>query len=58
MTDSKQIKCSFCGRKKNEVDVLIAGISGHICNYCVSQAQQIVADEITEKMQESIKKTN
>ncbi|HCQ28649.1 MAG TPA: ATP-dependent Clp protease ATP-binding subunit ClpX [Flavobacteriales bacterium] len=56
MTDSKQIKCSFCGRKKNEVDVLIAGISGHICNYCVSQAQQIVADEITEKMQESIKK--
>jgi len=42
----KDIQCSFCGRKKQDTDLLIAGISGHICNHCVSQAQTIVRDEI------------
>src|ERR1700741_3212981 len=41
----KEIKCSFCGRKKQDTDVLIAGITGHICNHCVTQAQTIVGDE-------------
>lgn len=41
----KEIKCSFCGRKKQDTDVLIAGITGHICNHCVTQAQTIVRDE-------------
>jgi len=42
----KEIQCSFCGRKKQDTDLLIAGISGHICNHCVTQAQTIVRDEI------------
>ncbi|MFM7728625.1 MAG: ClpX C4-type zinc finger protein, partial [Flavobacteriales bacterium] len=41
----KEISCSFCGRKKSEVSILIAGISGHICADCASQANQIVAEE-------------
>ncbi|MCC6600758.1 MAG: ATP-dependent Clp protease ATP-binding subunit ClpX [Crocinitomicaceae bacterium] len=40
----KEISCSFCGRKKSEVTVLIAGISGHICDDCVSQANLIVKE--------------
>lgn len=47
--EEKEIKCSFCGRKKNEVDMLIAGTTGHICNHCVAQAQTIVRDELTQK---------
>ena len=41
----KEISCSFCGRKKSEVNILIAGISGHICDDCAIQANQIVKDE-------------
>lgn len=47
--EEKEIKCSFCGRKKQETDVLIAGITGHICNHCVTQAQTIVKDEVTQQ---------
>ncbi len=38
--------CSFCGRNKEETLILIAGIDGHICENCVSQAQQIMDEEI------------
>jgi ATP-dependent Clp protease ATP-binding subunit ClpX len=41
----KEISCSFCGRKKSEVSILIAGISGHICADCATQANMIVAEE-------------
>ncbi len=43
---AKQIdRCSFCGRNRNETKVLIAGMSGHICNECVDQAQLILQEE-------------
>lgn len=42
----KEINCSFCGRKKSEVNILIAGISGHICDECAAQANQIVNEEV------------
>ena len=38
-------KCSFCGRTKNQVNLLIAGISGHICDTCAEQAHTIVDEE-------------
>ena len=37
--------CSFCGRSEEESTLLIAGIHGHICNTCVSQAYDIVVQE-------------
>ena len=43
------IKCSFCGRSKQEVNLLIAGLTGHICDHCVAQAQNIVKEELSEK---------
>ncbi len=38
--------CSFCGRSKEETLILIAGIDGHICENCVTQAQQIMEEEL------------
>ncbi len=37
--------CSFCGRTEEESALLIAGLHGHICNTCVSQAYDIVVQE-------------
>jgi ATP-dependent Clp protease ATP-binding subunit ClpX len=41
----KSDKCSFCGREKNEVNLLIAGIDGHICDRCADQAHAIIQEE-------------
>jgi ATP-dependent Clp protease ATP-binding subunit ClpX len=38
-------KCSFCGRLKGEVTILIAGVEGHICNFCIEQAHHIIVEE-------------
>ncbi len=47
--DKKEIKCSFCGRDKQDTNVLIAGITGHICDSCIAQAQNIIQEEMTQK---------
>lgn len=39
-------KCSFCGREKKEVNLLIAGIDGHICDRCADQAHSIIQEEL------------
>jgi len=39
-------KCSFCGREKKEVNLLIAGIDGHICDRCAEQAHSIIMEEM------------
>ncbi|MCK9446099.1 ATP-dependent Clp protease ATP-binding subunit ClpX [bacterium] len=44
-------KCSFCGRTKKEVDLLISGINAYICNECAEQAQIIVKENIINKKQ-------
>lgn len=41
----KEAGCSFCGRSRDEVGMLIAGVSGHICESCVTQAHSIVKEE-------------
>ncbi|HEY8404793.1 MAG TPA: ATP-dependent Clp protease ATP-binding subunit ClpX [Flavobacteriales bacterium] len=41
----KEISCSFCGRRKSEVSILVAGVNGHICGECAAQATQIVNHE-------------
>jgi ATP-dependent Clp protease ATP-binding subunit ClpX len=40
------LECSFCGRKKPETNLLIAGINAHICGRCIEQAHGIVLEEI------------
>jgi ATP-dependent Clp protease ATP-binding subunit ClpX len=44
---AKQVlECSFCGRKKPETNLLIAGINAHICDRCIEQAHGIVLEEL------------
>ncbi len=46
------LECSFCGRKKPETSLLIAGIDAHICDRCIEQAHGIVMEELkTSKTQ-------
>lgn len=40
-----EVTCSFCGRNKKDVDLMISGIHAHICDKCVTQAGQILNDE-------------
>lgn len=53
-----EAKCSFCGRSKDEVYILIAGQDAHICDECINQAQQIIfsEDEIAPKPAHKAKK--
>ena len=46
-SDKTLIKCSFCGRDKRDTSMLIAGITGHICDKCIDQAYTIVREEST-----------
>jgi ATP-dependent Clp protease ATP-binding subunit ClpX len=41
----ESLDCSFCGRKKAETNLLIAGNSAHICDHCIEQAHGIVLQE-------------
>ena len=42
------MECSFCGRKKPETNLLIAGIDAHICDKCIEQAHGIVLEELKQ----------
>ncbi|MEZ4852897.1 ATP-dependent Clp protease ATP-binding subunit ClpX [Flavobacterium sp.] len=42
------LECSFCGRKKPETNLLIAGINAHICDRCIEQAHGIVLEELKQ----------
>jgi len=54
MKNQKEIRCSFCGRDKSETYVLIAGITGHICDQCIQQAQNILNDEMNSRLKHNI----
>ncbi|WP_304342967.1 ATP-dependent Clp protease ATP-binding subunit ClpX [Chryseobacterium koreense] len=41
-------QCSFCGRKRNEVKMLVSGNNGFICENCIEQAHVIVKDSMTK----------
>ena len=41
----EELDCSFCGKKKADTNLLIAGIDAHICDRCIEQANGIVIEE-------------
>jgi ATP-dependent Clp protease ATP-binding subunit ClpX len=43
----KETICSFCGSPRSGVNMLIAGINGHICDSCANQASKIVQEELS-----------
>src|ERR1700679_1749818 len=46
MAKQQALHCSFCGRSRDEVKILIAGQEGHICENCVEHAQEIIGQEL------------
>ena len=40
-----EVTCSFCGRNKKDVDLMISGIHAHICDKCITQANQILLED-------------
>ena len=49
MAKIEAIQCSFCGRKREEVKILIAGQEGHICEHCIEHAHEIIQKEFHQK---------
>jgi len=47
-------RCSFCGREKRDTNILIAGLNAHICDYCIAQAQLIMDEELSTRVQKQI----
>ncbi len=45
MSKKEELECSFCKRKKEETNLLIAGVDAHICDKCIEQAHGIVIEE-------------
>jgi ATP-dependent Clp protease ATP-binding subunit ClpX len=46
MAKQQMLHCSFCGRNREEVKILIAGQDGHICESCVEHATDIIGQEL------------
>src|SRR6478736_3996546 len=53
-----QITCSFCGRSKKDVSLMIPGIHAHICDRCITQSQQILSEEVKTRNKNSVPKFN
>jgi len=49
MSENEQIVCSFCGKNKQDTNVLIAGSSAHICDSCIEQAHEIVKEDVVSE---------
>ncbi|MGB3182619.1 MAG: ATP-dependent Clp protease ATP-binding subunit ClpX [Cyclobacteriaceae bacterium] len=53
---TQQLSCSFCGRSRKEVDLLISGIHAHICNDCIDSALDIKNKELKTTSQSTMPK--
>lgn len=56
MSKEENLECSFCGRKKAETNLLIAGIDAHICDKCIAQAHGILEEEVSDSKSISLSK--
>ena len=50
MSENERIVCSFCGKNKQDTNVLIAGSSAHICDSCIEQAHDIVREDAVSEI--------
>ena len=58
MAKQQTLHCSFCGRNRDEVKILIAGQEGHICENCVEHAQEIIVQEILPAQEKNTASSN
>jgi len=50
MSENDKVLCSFCGKDKQDTNILIAGTSAHICDSCIEQAHEIVKEDASEEV--------
>ena len=50
MSESEKVGCSFCGKNKQDTNILIAGTSAHICDACIEQAHEIVKEDLNDDL--------
>ena len=50
MSESEKVTCSFCGKNKQDTNILIAGTSAHICDACIQQAYKIVKEDLNDDL--------
>ena len=48
MSENDKVLCSFCGKDKQDTNILIAGTSAHICDLCIEQAHEIVKEDAAD----------
>ncbi|KAE9530249.1 ATP-dependent protease ATP-binding subunit ClpX [Testudinibacter aquarius] len=48
MSEEKEYRCSFCGKEQHEVEKLIAGASGYICNECIEDCYHLLEKDEQE----------
>lgn len=53
-TTNKDVRCSFCGISKNDAQMLIAGDGAHICDRCVTQAGEILTEELKQRKNKTL----
>ena len=46
MASNKKVSCSFCGRSKSDVGMILSGIDGHICDSCIQQGYEVIKEEM------------
>ena len=52
--EKEELQCSFCGKKKADTNLLIAGIDAHICDRCIEQANGIVVEESNQNQEDKL----
>lgn len=57
MAKQQTLHCSFCGRSRDEVKILIAGQDGHICENCVEHAEEIIEQELGSSTESKLSHT-
>jgi len=50
MSENDKVSCSFCGKDKQDTNILIAGTSAHICDSCIEQAHEIVKEDAIDEV--------
>ena len=50
MSEDSKVICSFCGKNKQDTNILIAGTTAHICDSCIEQAHEIVKEDAADEI--------
>ncbi|MCE1245121.1 MAG: ATP-dependent Clp protease ATP-binding subunit ClpX [Firmicutes bacterium] len=57
-SDSRSLRCSFCGKSQDQVKKLIAGSGVYICDECIELCNEIIEEEISKVKEEPVKFRN